>query len=75
MAPKVAYMELSVVDTEPDPKLFAGSGSVIINFDFGSDKLQFLENKIAFILLNNHRIGTVNFTARTNKFTGTYGRL
>ena len=30
-----------------DPKLFAGSGSVIINFGSGSDELQFFVTKIA----------------------------
>ena len=38
----------SVVD--PDPKLFAGSGSWIINFGSGSDKLQFSVTKIAWNL-------------------------
>ena len=37
-----------------DPKLFAGSGSVMINFGSGSDELQFLVTKIAYNLLRPH---------------------
>jgi len=42
----------SVVDPEPDPKLFAGSGSGIIHFGSGYDEIQFLVTKIAWNLLS-----------------------
>ena len=43
-----------------DPKLFAGSGSGIINF--GSDKLKFSATKKAVNLLSGYPLVTINFT-------------